>query len=715
MNKIIVTQTRGYSGKENYPNSIEESVATNVATLLYNLGKDDDLNQTLTYGVDTTDSNRPVTSIKGNIKVPATYSNYLEYFEIKYPELKISATNTYIYFEDPKVEEYLINYGIGDGTGITLADAETANFNDLFNYKTDITSFNSFKYFIRMNTLPPQYSNVFEGCSNLTSIDLSRLQKTAGYAFTESGITTINAPMLQELSSQAFKHCSKLTTIENLGEILIIPYRCFGWDSNLQSVIIPATCSTIDGYGFVSCTYLTDIVGLSNVVSIGGYAFSECPLSNVNILDLQNLTTIGVQAFKGSQLSGVLDLPKLISLGDTSFYQCTRITKIKSLGIISAIPNYSFSMVFTSSGGSLTEVCLPYECTQLGSEAFKEQKLLTTVKQYAKSINEYGEDEVKTYRSNLSKITIFGQECFYDCITLPLTTSDIINATSIGKQAFYKVPMTGNVSCPNLTSLGQSAFEETNISSINLSPNTSITALNGYTFKNCKQLTSITFPSTLTILGPCEFQGCSALTSLDLSNIDLQNSTLFNANGAFSDCSALTTLGVTSFPGITSLKRRTFMGCSSLTGTLSFPNATEAVCSGNDGGIFNNSGIQKIVLGHVETLIGTAWSETYRGLASNCLNLKIVDLGDSLTSLGKGNFHRDTNLKAVIIRNTTPPTIANTPNSWGGLFGNNDVILYVPASAVSTYLSATWFSTYGDANHIKSIENDYNESQILGS
>ena len=175
MNKIIVTQTRGYSGKENYPNSIEESVATNVATLLYNLGKDDDLNQTLTYGVDTTDSNRPVTSIKGSIKVPATYSNYLEYFEIKYPELKISATNTYIYFEDPKVEEYLINYGIGDRTGITLADAETANFNDLFNSKTDITSFNSFKYFIRMNTLPPQYSNIFSGCSNLTSIDLSRL------------------------------------------------------------------------------------------------------------------------------------------------------------------------------------------------------------------------------------------------------------------------------------------------------------------------------------------------------------------------------------------------------------------------------------------------------------------------------------------------------------------------------------------------------------
>lgn len=757
MNKIIVTQTGGYSGKENYPNSIEESVATNVATLLYNIGKDDDLNQTLTYGVDTTDNNRPVTSIKGSIKVPATYSDYLEYFDIKYPELKISATTTYIYFEDPKVEQYLIGGGISsDGVGISMADAEVAEIGNLLKDKTDITSFNSFKYFKKCNINPGNY-NYFYGCNNLTSIDLSKLEVGTPGEFRVSldsnnqsrGLTgNLNLPLLRSLQNGMF-HGTAITSISNLGSIASIPQECFQLCKNLESVILPEQCISIGKQSFYNCSVLISLQGFEKLQSVGESAFSSCPLTSINLTTLGPLEiqSLGTTAFNRVQFEGVLDIPKLTTCGNAAFFRCENITQIKNLGILSSIPNNFIKQETNNS--RLQSVKLPYECSSLGSESFRNNLLLTSVQKHSKSYTTdsslnypmYQEGETPTYTNLGSQadipITNFGARCFHGCNLLQLSQTDIQYATSIGDYAFYKTLLAGNITLNRLTSVGQGAFEQTNIqqldlsgSSINLVPNSlcykcliltsvalpsGITSIGNNAFYQCSNLTSINIPSSVTNLGSCAFRECSSLVSLDLSNILFSTSSIFSSNGEFLNCSSLTTLGVTSFTGITKLGRRSFVNCSSLTGTLSFPDVTEVECDGNDGGMFNSSSLSKIVLGHVETLNGTSWPQGDRGLASGCTNLKIADLGDSLISIGQGNFRGDTNLKAVIIRNTTPPTINNSPISWSLLFGNSDTILYVPASAVSTYLSATWFSTYGDANHIKSIENDYNESQILGS
>ena len=59
--------------------SFKFAVSNSVITALYNIGKDDDDNQTFTSGVDTTDVNRPITSVSGAILVSAAYANQIDY------------------------------------------------------------------------------------------------------------------------------------------------------------------------------------------------------------------------------------------------------------------------------------------------------------------------------------------------------------------------------------------------------------------------------------------------------------------------------------------------------------------------------------------------------------------------------------------------------------------------------------------------------------
>ena len=84
-------------------------------------------------------------------------------------------------------------------------------------------------------------------------------------------------------------------------------------------------------------------------------------------------------------------------------------------------------------------------------------------------------------------------------------------------------------------------------------------------------MTSINIPSTVTSLSNRAFYGCSKLTSVDISNINVLG------YGLFEGCTLLSSLNRTTFSGITQLHAGIFKGCSSLTGELSFPDVTELV------------------------------------------------------------------------------------------------------------------------------------------
>lgn len=326
MNSLTITQTKANG-------IVEGPISNQIITKLYNIGKDDDEHQTLTVGVDTTDENRPVSTVSGRIRVNSAFANQLEYLAVKFPDLEINADSTYIYFEDPEVERVLLAASIGDGTGITETDAANANIGDIFKNNTTITSFNEFRYFNRANTSP-----MFSGCTNLKQIDLSNAVQIPYRAFnncpnleidatnlSQSIVSIgqeafngcakmtgdINLPSLQTLGNNAFQSCSSIESVTNLGNITGIPYGCFSGCTNIETMVIPATCSSLGNYALLNCgvQQLTIPVSMKNASFAGLLQlvhvnadfenwdeipkFQACPMLDIGVLYQPNVIYAG--------------------------------------------------------------------------------------------------------------------------------------------------------------------------------------------------------------------------------------------------------------------------------------------------------------------------------------------------------------------------------------------------------------------------------------
>ncbi len=80
----------------------------------------------------------------------------------------------------------------------------------------------------------------------------------------------------------------------------------------------------------------------------------------------------------------------------------------------------------------------------------------------------------------------------------------------------------------------KSLFVHGTLTGIDLSGCTGLTAIKQYVFKDCKGLTRIDLPTSLTTIGTDAFGGCTGLTSIDLS-----------------DCTSLTIIGNSAFEGCT--------------------------------------------------------------------------------------------------------------------------------------------------------------------
>ena len=195
--------------------------------------------------------------------------------------------------------------------------------------------------------------------------------------------------------------------------------------------------------------------------------------------------------------------------------------------------------------------------------------------------------------------------------------------------------------CKNLTSvtlpetltvIGNSAFSGcTNLRKINI-PDTVI-IIGKHAFFGCSSLESITIPNGVTSIGNYAFNGCSSLTS-----ITIPDSVTSVGDSAFDGCSNLTS--ITLPESVTIINPWTFSRCNSLT-SITIPNSVTII---SDSVFSGCTSLTSITIPNSVTSIGDS---AFR----NCSSLTSITIPDSVTSIGDSAFYGCSSLTSIAIPN----------------------------------------------------------------
>lgn len=256
-----------------------------------------------------------------------------------------------------------------------------------------------------------------------------------------------------------------------------------------------------------------------------------------------NVQVIAPNAFSScTALTSVGTMDSLQSIGNSAFSDCVSLTSIPLSQSLKSIGNLAFLNCT-----SLQNVTIPASLTTLGETVFGGCSNLQT---FALENGNTAFSVENDVLMNAEKTTLF---CYPSAKTG--TTYTVPNTvTEIAPYAFVSAANLTDVTLPTgLQIIGAWAFSQTKLTSMNI-PNT-VTTIGSYTFCNAEALKQIQLPNSLQELQAAAFWGCSSLEQVTLPNT-LQEIPIY----AFYGCTGLQKLTVPS--SVQTIASEAFQGMS---------------------------------------------------------------------------------------------------------------------------------------------------------
>lgn len=404
-----------------------------------------------------------------------------------------------------------------------------------------------------------------------------------------------------------------------IGEYAFNPSRKI---TNVSSVFIPATVTSIGRFAFRCCKFLATVTFAegSQLKSIGVSAFSGAEQAHPRFKEIQipySVETIGTNAFHNCQDLESITLPaSLETIESSAFSSCRKLSEIKLPTSLKAIQSYVFddcsSLKTVSYDGSLEQWSkinvakgfLGYSSPSLVMGDYTAQFIsvkdendpdpppkTVTITKYT------GTESTVILPSTINSwpVTKIGEDAFQDNTTITSVTIPA-SVTEIGSNAF--------AGCTNLTSVTyggdwsnltiqsgnpavQDAANEQLFDFEFILNNTAVivnnyrckgtaadvtipscykgkpvTAINNAAFPN-SAVTSVTIPDSVTSIPDAAFVNCSQLT-----NISIPNSVTYIGFSAFDGCASLKSITLPS--SLRTIGNSAFAGCPSLM-TVTYP------------------------------------------------------------------------------------------------------------------------------------------------
>ena len=449
----------------------------------------------------------------------------------------------------------------------------------------------------------------FIKCEALTDIDLSKVSYIGPRAFGYcTSITEIDLTSCKSMDEMAFIFCDSLNTVKTgqytpIGDFAF--YQCpritsvtlngpkvgqmaFYNNTSLQSVTFGGNVDIIDIGAFYGCEQLTEVNYLGTVREIADAAFVNCAFDTIYLPNgLEKLGTqvysfdnIYAAAYGGASNVIIAAGAKLSTIGNSAFYMCSN---------LSAFTVEEGNAYLSSSGGVLydkaqkTVILYPYG---LASEEYVLPSTVSTVGDYAfantriKSITGQNVTKIGTGAfagTSVSEVS-FSPDLYYIGDAAFMSTG-LLTAwpeafktaplTYLGTQAFQSSGLLGEVVLPDtLTAVGDSAFAQTYITSVDVGAG--VTTINSNAFTQCANLVNVNLRNTET-LGEFVFAYCTALETIDMSTVKEAGF------GVFGYCDSL--YNVTLGEGLTAIADYMFTNCPKLT-SITLPESVKTIGEG---------------------------------------------------------------------------------------------------------------------------------------
>ncbi len=185
----------------------------------------------------------------------------------------------------------------------------------------------------------------FYNTSSLKNIDLSKAKTIGDYAISgdvyyacldeNMSVAAVNSEGYYRYTYHGPQiESADISSAESLGEY------AFSYCRKLANVTLSDDITEIKQYTFAGCDALKNI-NLTNVETIGEYAFMECGLENV---DISTAETVSKYAFVSNRLLASVKLgEKTAEIGEGAFSYCDPLSTVENLKCVENIGDYAFA------------------------------------------------------------------------------------------------------------------------------------------------------------------------------------------------------------------------------------------------------------------------------------------------------------------------------------------------------------------------------------
>lgn len=472
---------------------------------------------------------------------------------------------------------------------------------------------------------------------------ISRSGYEAGFANCTSLVSVTIPDSVRRIEYKAFYRCTSLTSVTLPEGLESISEYAFYDCAALTSITIPKSLSSLGRYAFNYCTSLTSITLPDDITSIASEAFSGCSAARFCAVNSDTALALGkagypfidpaypLLSFKavldeaGSRIVTLVSCDKsateiivpdfVTAIGSRSFSGCTSLTSITSPDGITSVGSYAFdncpakvycaissdtALALGKAGYTFIDPAYPPLSFKVTPD--DDGSHMVTLTHCDKSATEVSVPE---------SVTAIGDQAFYNCTALNSLTLPN-GVTSIGNYAFNNCPITHTYSkdSPVALALGQAgyAFADPAYPQFSLKVTLDDAGERMITLNRCdKDMTEVTVPEFIDVIGSNAFYACAALESVvlpdalrsigsyafyecdSLTAITIPNSVTEIGSSAFQYCNRLETVSLPD--GLTHLSSSIFYSCDALK-SLTLPQTLVSIgrCA------FFSSGLEHIEL-----------------------------------------------------------------------------------------------------------------------